>query len=99
MDKKQDLEFGIPNSELLPLESPWQFHEQKFGIQNKAKVNKNSLFLVRWRDTTAGKPEESHRRLSEACSDLHKFGADFPLYSKSQGRPWFFATRPLYASL
>ena len=32
MDKKQDLAFGIPNSELLPLESPWQFHEQKFGI-------------------------------------------------------------------
>ena len=28
----QDLAFGIPNSELLPLESPWQFHEQNFGI-------------------------------------------------------------------
>ena len=32
--KKQDLAFGIPNSELLPLESPWQFHKQKFGIWN-----------------------------------------------------------------
>ena len=30
--QKQDLAFGIPNSQLLPLESPWQFHEQKFGI-------------------------------------------------------------------
>ena len=25
--EKQDYEFGIPNSELQPLESPWQFHE------------------------------------------------------------------------
>ena len=32
MDKKQDLAIGIPNSKLLPLESPWQFHKQKFGI-------------------------------------------------------------------
>ena len=64
----------------------------------KAKVNKNSSILVRCQDTTAGKPEESHRRLSEVRSDLHKFAADFPLYYKSQSRPWFFATRPLYVS-
>ena len=40
------LAFGIQNSELLPMESPWQFHEQKFeiGISMDRSLGPQNLF-------------------------------------------------------
>ena len=46
MGKKQDSAFGIPNSELLPLESPWQFHEQKFGID--ISMDRSCSLVPKW---------------------------------------------------
>ena len=59
MGKKQDLAFGIPNSELLPLESPRQFHEQKFRIgisMNRSLGPKSSNLVTRGRGTAAKHP-------------------------------------------